>query len=314
MNRKIRWMPGILLALLACSCTIEVGSVAPAINVNHPIAPRDPDQIIVGAYNFTESAVLAHIYAEVLRDQGVDVVVMQGISSREVMEPALEQGFVDLVPEYQGTLFRYLTGSTQQASSPYSLYRDLTRAAAERRLSVLAFADAQNQNAFVVRRDLAERFGLTKVSDLYTISPELVFGGPPECPSRPFCLLGLGSLYGVEFGSFASLDAGGPLTLNALIGREIDVGLMFSSDPSIRANDLVILKDDKHLQPPENVVPVLGERVGDIVTDEVLTRLSNVNSELTTQDLIEMNRKVDIHGWEPVDAAKQWLKTSEKAA
>jgi osmoprotectant transport system substrate-binding protein len=302
------------LGLVMTSCTVGVGQ-SPGSTPDE-LAPdtRDPDELVIGSYNFTESKILAQLYASALRDAGFEVVVLDGISSREIMEPALEQGIIDVVPEYQGSLLRFLTGSSESEGSARELHGELLDFLAGRRVSVLAHARAQNQNAFVVRREMAQRLQLREVSDLSGLSSELTFGGPPECASRPFCLLGLQERYGLEFGAVAVLDVGGPLTVKALVGHEIDVGLLFSSDPAIPANELVALGDDKGLQPPENVIPVVGERGVALLGADGLSLLEQISSQLTTPDLIEMNRKVDLAGWGLVEAARSWLETARVGA
>ena len=88
----------------------------------------------------------------------------------------------------------------------------------------------------------------------------MTFGGPIECPERALCFKGLEDVYGLRFKEFIALDAGGPLTAQALNDGTIDVGLLFSSDPTLRAGGLVELQDDRHLQPAENITPVLSQR------------------------------------------------------
>ena len=122
---------------------------------------------------------------------------------------------------------------------------------------MLDYASAQDRNEIVVTRRTAQRFDLHTISDLRPVASDLDFGGPPECPSRPHCLQGLESLYDLHFASFHPLDAGGPLTVAALKEAQIDVGLMFTTDPQISRNGFVALRDDRHLHPAENVVPVV---------------------------------------------------------
>jgi osmoprotectant transport system substrate-binding protein len=139
-----------------------------------------------------------------------------------------------------------------------------------------------------------------------SISTQLVFGGPPECPERPFCLKGLGDVYGLVFKEFVALDAGGPLTVEALKGGDIDVGLLFTSDPAILANDFVLLQDDKGLQLADNIVPVVRQEVLD-ADRQVGALLDGIADKLSQAELTGLNRSVTLVKKTPAEAAAAWL-------
>jgi osmoprotectant transport system substrate-binding protein len=139
-----------------------------------------------------------------------------------------------------------------------------------------------------------------------SISTQLVFGGPPECPERPFCLKGLGDTYGLVFKEFVALDAGGPLTVEALKNGNIGVGLLFTSDPAIIANDFVLLQDDKRLQLADNVVPIVRQEVLDADRD-VGALLNGISDKLSLTELMGLNRSVTLGGRTPAEAAEAWL-------
>ena len=122
-------------------------------------------------------------------------------------------------------------------------------------------APAQDANAIVVTAATAARYGLRSIADLARVAPRLVFGGPPECPERAYCLPGLKRAYGLRFKAFIPLDAGGPLTLQALEAGNIGVALLFTTDPDIPARHLVVLADDRGLQPAENITPLVRRDV-----------------------------------------------------
>ena len=139
-----------------------------------------------------------------------------------------------------------------------------------------------------------------------SIASLLVLGGPPECPDRPFCLKGLEDKYGLHFKDFTSLDAGGPLTVEALKGGQIQVGLLFTSDPAIVANGFVLLQDDKGLQLADNLVPVVRKEIVDANPD-VATLLNGISAKLTQGELTALNKQVTVDGAASADVAKQWL-------
>ncbi|MGH2525921.1 MAG: glycine betaine ABC transporter substrate-binding protein, partial [Actinomycetota bacterium] len=220
------------------------------------------DAITVASFEFPESMVLGEIYAQALEAEGFDVKRQLGIGPRELVEPSLERGLVELVPEYAGSALEFLASGENIATSDEELtHARLVDAFAERGVDVLTPAPAQNQNGFAVSHKTAERHGLEAISDLTAIDEDLAFGGPPECPERPLCLDGLESTYGLEFDRFVTLDAGGPLTVSALRAGTVDVALLFTTDAAIQENDFVLLEDDRGLQPAENVTPVVRDEV-----------------------------------------------------
>ena len=173
---------------------------------------------------------------------------------------------------------------------------------------MLDYAPAQDKNGFAVTQATADSLGLEKVSDLAAVNGTLVLGGPPECPEREFCLKGLESVYGLDFAEFKPLDAGGPITVAALEGNEIQVGLMFTSDGTILAKGFVLLEDDKALQPAENLAPAVRSEIVDAYGDDLVTALNAVSLKLTTTELISLNKLVGIDGEDPETVVAEWLK------
>ena len=135
------------------------------------------------------------------------------------------------------------------------------------------------------------------------VASQLVLGGPPECPQRPFCLPGLKETYGIEFADFKPLDVGGPLTVKAVKGGQIDVGLLFSTSSAIVANDFVLLEDDQGLQTAENIVPLVTEAVDDSAAE----LLDQVSAALTTENITELNGRVELDQEDPADVAADFL-------
>jgi glycine betaine/choline ABC-type transport system substrate-binding protein len=138
------------------------------------------------------------------------------------------------------------------------------------------------------------------------LSTTLKLGGPPECPERPFCLLGLKDTYGLEFAEFVPLDAGGPLTVTALTGGQVDVGLLFTSDPAIVTNNFVLLEDDKQLQLADNIVPVVRQEVLD-ANPKVADLLNTVMERLTQEELTNLNKAVTVDARAAKDVATEWI-------
>ena len=139
-----------------------------------------------------------------------------------------------------------------------------------------------------------------------TLASTLVLGGPPECPQRPFCAIGLEKTYGLTFKEFKPLDAGGPITVTAVQNGNVDVGLLFTSDPAIAANGFVLLQDDKQLQLADNLVPVVRQSVLD-ATPAIADILNPWMAALDQASLTDLNKQVSVDQKDPKDVVKAWL-------
>jgi osmoprotectant transport system substrate-binding protein len=280
------------LSLLAAACGSGDGA-------------GDGEPITVASFNFNESVIVAEIYAQALEGKGFTIERKLNLGNREVVGPALQSGEIDLVPEYIASLSSFL-GLTPTADSE-ATWNSASEAIEADGVALLQYSPAQDKNAYVVTAETASQYNLSKVSDLQPVAGELKFGGPPECPDREFCLIGLEDVYGLIFAEFVPLDTGGPITIAALEGGEIDVGLLFTTQGIIAANGWVSLEDDKGLNPAENLVPAIRQDVLDANGDELKSILEMVSAALTTEDLIEMNKRADIDQEDPAAIATDWL-------
>jgi osmoprotectant transport system substrate-binding protein len=266
---------------------------------------KDGPTITIGSANFSESALVAEIYAQALEADGYPVDRNLNVGSREIYWQALQTGDLGLLPEYTGALLTFLGGTS--SSDGEATYDALVNAAAAVDVVVFEPAPAQDKDGFAVTAETAEELGVEKVSDLAEYNGTLILGASPECPERPYCLLGLEDVYGLAFAEVKALDVGGPLTVAALEGGEIDVGLLFTSDGVIAAKGFVLLEDDKVLQPAQNVAPVLRKEIADAYGDDLRDRLDAVSEVLTTQELILLNKAVGADGEDPETVATDWL-------
>ncbi|HVM21046.1 MAG TPA: ABC transporter substrate-binding protein [Egibacteraceae bacterium] len=265
-------------------------------------------EVVVGSTNFDEQEIVASMYAAVLEQAGYSVERRFQLGAREVVLPALENGDIDLYPEYVGTALEFLNGGAGEATpDTEETTEKLREEFAERGVEVLEPAPAQDKNGLVVTPETAQENDLETVSDLEPVAGDLVFGGPPECPERPLCLQGYEKVYGLEFAEFRPLDAGGPVTTAALENGDIDVALMFTTDGLIAEKDWILLEEDKDLQPAENIVPVIRE---DVVNDEITQLLDEVSAQLTTEEVTELVRRVRVDAEDPADVAEDWLSTN----
>ncbi|MDQ0077893.1 ABC transporter substrate-binding protein [Arthrobacter oryzae] len=300
-----KYLTGITLAAAAALALTACGG-DPMSSSNTQTAASS-DSIIVGSADFPESQLIAKIYAEALKSKGVQVTEKPSIGSREVTIPALKDGSIDLMPEYGGALLQYLDSATKAVSSDDVAKELATKIPSG--LTMLTASEAEDKDVLAVKKETADQHNLKSISDLQPVAKELVLGGPPEWKTRLNGVAGLKSVYGLEFKEFSALDAGGPLTLNALLSGQVQVADIFSTDPALAANNLVALEDDKNLFLSENIVPVINEKKSTATVKEVLNKVS---AALTTEDLIEMNGRVA--KFEDIgEIAKDWLKSKNLA-
>jgi osmoprotectant transport system substrate-binding protein len=295
--------------ILVMACPV-MACTAPASPPPSAPAPGSAGAVItVGSFDFPESALLAYLYADALSARGYRAHVLPDLGPRELVDPALMTGLIELVPEYTGSALEFVSvGRVHATASVATTSRALASAMMGRGLISAHPAAAQDNNAIVVTSATAARYRLRTISDLARVAPGLVFGGPPECPRRPYCLEGLQQTYGLRFHAFAGLDAGGPLTRQALESGEIDVALLFTTDPAIRARHLVVLADNRNLQPAENVVPMLRQATADRYGTRLLATLNAVSARLSTPVLTELDAQVQLNGRAPAAVADGWLK------
>jgi osmoprotectant transport system substrate-binding protein len=302
-RRRVLWAVTLvwLLAMSPACADDETEQAAPSA--------LDDDSVTVGSFDFAESELLAELYSQALETIGVDVDRAFRLGPRELVAPALTRGLIELVPEYAGTALEFVSlGSVPSQPDMRATYDALVREVVGRRIVALAPAAAQNVNAIVVTRETARRYDLDEISDLAELAPSMIFGGPPECPNRPFCLAGLERVYGLKFDTFIPLDVGDAVTRQALRRGDIDVALLFTTDPAI--DGFVVLRDDRGLQPAENVVPLVHREVVDRWGAELVSALDAVSAHLTTDELRALNGAM-ADGEDAAQVAAAWLAEQE---
>ncbi|HEX9124215.1 MAG TPA: ABC transporter substrate-binding protein, partial [Actinomycetota bacterium] len=231
----MRVHPGLgLAATLVVACMAIGGCSGSDVGGTPPTADGAKGTIVVGVSGaFAENQIVAEMYAQVLERAGYPVERQFDLRSREISQNALESGQIDLKPEYLSSSLLFLDPNAQASGDPADVAARSRRLLQSRGITLLTPSPAQDSNEFVTTSETAERFNLTTMSSLAPVAGQLVFGGPPECAQRPFCLPGLKSVYGIVFDDFEPLDVGGPQTVASLRDGTVQVGLLFSTDPSI---------------------------------------------------------------------------------
>jgi osmoprotectant transport system substrate-binding protein len=289
----------VVVSIVAAGCTVsDEGRI-----------PRLPTEgkgvIVVGVSGaFAENQIVAEMYAQVLERAGYTVERQLDLRSREVSQNALEAGYIDVKPEYLSSLLLFLDPNAEASADAADVARQTAQLLESRGLTLLTPSAAEDTNQFVANAETARRFQLTTMSSLAPVAGQLTLGGPPECPQRPFCLPGLHEVYGVLFDDFTPLDAGGPLTVDALRRNEVQIGLLFSTDPRIEQNGFVPLVDDRRLQDAENITPVIRS---EMLNDEVRTLLDAVSDRLSTEEMTDLVGHVVIDGQDVATVATAFL-------
>jgi osmoprotectant transport system substrate-binding protein len=265
---------------------------------------EDGPTITVTSFNFPESTILAEIYAQALEDRGYSVERQLNLGSREVIFPEIESGNIDLLPEYLGSALQVGFGADAPATTDDGVDA-LSDAFADLGMVVLDPAPGQDKNVFVVTDAFADANGLSSVADLASAG-EIVLGGPPECEERATCYAGVVETYGLDNLGFESI-AEGSARIAALENGEIDVSLLFSTQPVITEKGFVALEDTEGLIAPENIIPVVSQEVVDAYGDDLTSLLNSISSEITTEVLLDLNGRVELDAQNPEDVAAEWL-------
>ena len=268
----------------------------------------------IGSDGFYEAKLMAEIYAQALEAKGytVDRTAI-GIGARKVSAPALESGQFDLKPEYIGSGLAFYEPGKQTgdpAANAAELQTVLTGKGGG--ITVLAYSPAADQNAFVVTKATADKDHLAKMSDLTAMASDLKIGVATDCPTNPVCGKALKDAYGIDVANATLLSACDTPMVQALQGGTIDVGELCSTQPDILVNGWVILEDDKHTQPADNLAPLVRNSLltalgGDKDAFEKI--LNDVSAALDTATLTDLGKQVSVDKKDIAAVAKAWLQS-----
>ncbi|RVU16744.1 ABC transporter substrate-binding protein [Streptomyces antnestii] len=269
--------------------------------------------VVVGAAGFTESKVLAELYKQALDDAGYSASV-KTVENREIYEPQLAKGAIDVVPEYAATLAEFLNLKKNGADAKPVASSDLDATvtalrglAAPEGLTALDAGQAVDQNAFAVSADYAKKHHLKTLSDLGKSGQKVKIAAGDECEKRPFCAPGLEKTYGIKVAGIDPKGVGTTQAKQAVKNGEDQLVLTTTTDATLKNFGLVLLEDDKKLQNADNIIPVVNTK--DAGGKEIAGVLGKLTKTLTTADLVELNRKVDAERQKEADVAKDYLRS-----
>uniref|UniRef100_UPI002633617E ABC transporter substrate-binding protein n=1 Tax=uncultured Microbacterium sp. TaxID=191216 RepID=UPI002633617E len=240
--------------------------------------------IVIGSQAYDSNEIVAEIYAQALEAKGFTVTRQFSIGQREAYVPTLESGAITLFPEYSGDLLQFLDKATT-ARSADDVYAALQKALPAN-LEALDQSTASDQNSYTVTKAFADQYGLTSIEDLSKVSVPLTLGGPAELAERPYGPNGLKSTYDISIG----FQATGDTTLDALLAGTVNVANIYTANPAIQTDNLVVLKDPKALFLASNVVPIVQKDRA----DEIAPVINPISAKLTPEGLVALNVKSQV--------------------
>jgi osmoprotectant transport system substrate-binding protein len=313
MRRHVKWLAVLLaFALLGAACGDDDDTSAGSDSGGDSGAAAEPIEgpaISIGAQDFGESAILAEITSQALSNAGYDAGVQEVGGFRDLLFGAFESGDVNLAPDYVASSLEFLNDAAGQATSDVNqTFGLLTPLLAEKNLTGVTPSEAVDTNAFVVTEETSQDLGLTTLSDLASKGADLTLGAPPDCETNGFCIPGLLRVYGVDFSAhFEPLEFG--VIPTSLDEGAIDVGVVSSTDGRLADPETgwVLLEDDKGMLAADNVFYVEANDLVEAYGGDLTALLEKISSELTTDDLVEMNKRYDVDKDDAEDIAADWV-------
>jgi osmoprotectant transport system substrate-binding protein len=305
-NSSLR-IGGVTLSIALALSLAACGSSDPTAKET-PTGGSGSTKVVVGSFAFPESEILGEIYAQGLEAKGISVDTKFNIGPRQQTIPALQDGSINLIPEYNGNLLAYYDEAYTERTTE-EVDGALTAAVAADKLRVLDSSAAEDKDAYVVTRKTADDNNLDAIGDLAALVP-FKLGSNPQFGELGYGIPGLKSVYGVGANkgdvTFVPIeDFGGPDTVKALVDDAVQVADIYTTSPALTAEDLVVLEDPENMISSQNVIPLLADS---IYTQEIADVLNAISAQLTTDDLIALRDRVE--GDEKASAAtaaKDWL-------
>ena len=294
------------LVLVLSACT-SGGSGSPSASE----AANKPD-VSVGSAAFWEAAVTAEMYAQALEAKGYTVDRHLEIGERPAVHAAFNADEINLIPEYLGGLSGQGLGIEELSSDPQTAWDNMQDALATKGWVSFDFSPGTDADGFAVRQETADEFGLETMSDLAEVADQLTWGVAEGCPTNPVCGIGLKDTYGIDLaalpsGQLQTLPACSTDIATSLNDSAIDVAQVCTTQPEIGSLNLVLLTDDKHLQPAQNLVPIASKELSDAAGAELADTLNAITAKLTTEALTQLGVSIVVNHEDIADVARQFL-------
>jgi osmoprotectant transport system substrate-binding protein len=296
---------GLITVLAACGSSSHSSSATTATSTQGSSATTasagaSAGSLVIGSADFTESALLADIYADALQSHGVSVTKKLDIGERAVYWKAMQDGSINFIPEYNGSILYYLDANATAKST--SAVTAALPGVLGSKFTALQPAPAEDADTITVTKATAAKDHLSSIGDLAPIASKLTFGAPAAFQTRPDGIPALKSVYGVTFGTFTALSASGTVTVTSLKDGTIDAGDIFSTDPSFAQDGFVALADPKNMFAAQNVTPIVATAK---VTPTINSTVNAVSAKLTTPTLAALDAEVGTG--DPNAVAMKWV-------
>ena len=293
-----------LLALVMSACTPGGSGGSPSAS-----AAATKPTVKVGSAGFWEAAVVGEMYAQALEAKGYTVERHLEIGERPAVLAALTSGQVNLIPEYLGGLAGQGLGIKDLSPDPQKASDNMQTALAAKGWVSFAFSPGTDADGFAVRQETATQYSLAKMSDLTAVANKLTWGVAPGCPTNPVCGPGLKTTYGIDLSALQvkSLPACSTDIATSLNDSAIDVAQVCTTQPEIASMNLVLLADDKHLQPAQNLVPVAAKALADAAPADFADTLNAIQAKLTTAELTKLGAAINLNHLDITEVAKKFL-------
>ena len=276
-----------------------------------PSAGADKGSITLAGQNFPEATLVASMYSQLLEDAGYTVETKL-VDSRDAYMPTFP-GDVDIVPEYVGGIVNFLNTQANGAKAkPFEagdgeqLASDGASLLQDAGIELLDVSPATDTNAFFVTQEFSDAEGVTTLSDLEGQSVTLA--AAPDCEGRLDCEGGLSDEYGIDVTEVLPLGYASAQTYKSVLDGESELGETSTTDGSLESQGLVVLDDDKQIQPAQNLVPAVSQAFLDEHPD-IADVLNPLMAALTTEKLTELNGRVSVDREKVEDVAADFLQS-----
>ena len=272
-------------------------------------------QIVIGHTADPSNNLMAEIYAATLRAQNLRPALTIP-SENSVFISALEQGKVDVYPEYLGLVSDELNtqangpdAASLNSNGMQSALDATQQLARPRGFDVLNPTPAANDLVFAVTTEFALANSVRTLSDLakWSQTHPLRLGSPSACANQPACVTNLETTYGMVIKEVDTYNGAGAATVHALMKNEVDAGAMPKYDSHAYDPRLVLLTEDIPLNTLGNYVPLVTQGA---MTSQVANALNEISAKVTNTKLAGMLAEIEISGRSPASVASEFVSTS----
>jgi osmoprotectant transport system substrate-binding protein len=307
MRTRLRGLAGLLLLL---ALALVAGACGADDNDREGSAQPQGDELVLtlGTKDFTEAFIVGELYRQALRSKSINVKLRKDIGPTEVIDKELQSGAIDAYPEYLGVAVTVAAGredAGRTAEQTYNLAKEFYAGRGQAISEQTAF---ENVDAVATTQFFAQRRGLATVGDLRMLR-RFTLGARPEFEQRRQGLIGMRDVYGLDNAEFEAVSIGEQY--RALDRKQIDAANVFTTDGRLASGSYKVLEDTEHVFGFQHVALVIDEKkLQELGGSKFMRIINDLNGRLTTSDMIDMNRAVELDGQDPAIVAQRFLRTT----